>query len=135
MRRNISGINIGSSSLLLIFVVLSLVSFAVLSLSSATADRKLEQKALDHTYAYYNACNEAEEEYAVYDRKVRASYRLGLELPQPYSFTEYINDTQELHVCIEAHEPDESGNLTTITEWRIVNVNIPEIDEHLNVFE
>lgn len=39
MKKNNFSFHIGSSSLLLIFIVLSLVSFAVLSLSSSIADK------------------------------------------------------------------------------------------------
>ena len=52
--------NIGLSSILLIFVVLCLVSFSILSIVSANADKKLSLKVLNRSIAYYNACNEAE---------------------------------------------------------------------------
>ena len=42
---------IGSSSLLVIFVILCLVSFATLSIVSANADYKLSKKVLDRTSA------------------------------------------------------------------------------------
>ena len=51
----------GTSTLLLIFVSLCLLTFAVLSLLSARADRNLSQKTADRTTAYYQACNQAED--------------------------------------------------------------------------
>ncbi len=61
------GVNAGSSSILLIFVILCLISFATLSIVSANADYKLGQKILTRTTAYYDACNQAEESIAAID--------------------------------------------------------------------
>lgn len=54
-------VNIGSSSLLVIFIVLCLVTFATLSLSSAQSDYKFSQRLADRRSAYYTASNQAEE--------------------------------------------------------------------------
>lgn len=54
-------IQIGTSSLLLIFTVLCLVVFTVLSLASAQADHKLAQKNAEHVTQYYAGDGEAEE--------------------------------------------------------------------------
>lgn len=55
-----SFVNIGSSSLLIIFLVLSLVSFAVLSLVSAHSDYKLTKQLAAHKAEYYEASSDAE---------------------------------------------------------------------------
>jgi hypothetical protein len=49
------GINVGSSSVLMIFVLLSLTAFSALSLVSARADLRLTQKAADSVSRYYEA--------------------------------------------------------------------------------
>ena len=56
-----TGLGVGVSSILVIFVLLCLVTFATLSLVSARADRNLSQKAVDHTLEYYTASNQAEQ--------------------------------------------------------------------------
>ena len=56
-----TGLGVGASSILVIFVLLCLVTFATLSLVSARADQNLSQKAVDHTLEYYAASNEAEQ--------------------------------------------------------------------------
>lgn len=63
MRRenNNMGISVGSSSILAIFVVLCLTTFATLSLVSARADYKLTQKTAQATSEYYAADLKAEE--------------------------------------------------------------------------
>lgn len=53
--------NIGSVSLIMIFIILCMVIFAVLSLSESTGDYNFTRKLADHTTAYYTASNQAEE--------------------------------------------------------------------------
>ena len=64
------GMNIGSASILLVFVILCLVSFAVLSIVSANADSKLSNRVLERTTAYYDACNQAEQSLAGMDQNI-----------------------------------------------------------------
>ena len=54
------GINIGTSSILVIFVLLSLVTFACLSYLSAQSDYTLSQEAAKRTASYYDANRKAE---------------------------------------------------------------------------
>ncbi len=53
--------NIGTISLMMIFIVLCMVTFAALSLSSAVSDSRSGQKMSAHTEEYYAASNQAEE--------------------------------------------------------------------------
>ncbi len=53
-------INIGSSSLLMVFLVLCLTSFAILSLSSAQSDYSFSKKFAEHRTEYYEASSRAE---------------------------------------------------------------------------
>lgn len=52
-------ISTGTSTLVLIFVLLCLLTFSVLSLASARANMRLSQKSADRTTAYYQAENRA----------------------------------------------------------------------------
>ncbi len=54
-----SFVNIGSSSLLIVFLVLCLASFAILSLSSAKSDHSFSEELADHKTEYYNATSKA----------------------------------------------------------------------------
>ena len=47
--------NVGISLLILVFMTLALLTFSVLALENAVADKRLSQKAADHTTAYYAA--------------------------------------------------------------------------------
>ena len=51
---------VGGSSLLVIFAVLCLTVFALLTLSTAAADSRLSQDAADAVEAYYQADSQAE---------------------------------------------------------------------------
>lgn len=55
-----SFVNIGSSSLLIIFLVLCLATFAILSLSSARSDYSFSERLASHKTEYYEASAWAE---------------------------------------------------------------------------
>lgn len=55
-----AGVSIGMVSILMIFVVLCLTTFATLSFVSARADLKLSKKASDSVSEYYAADSTAE---------------------------------------------------------------------------
>ena len=71
-------LNVGTSSVLFIFVILCLVSFAILSLSSAMSDYKLSKRVVENSQAYYDACNEAEEQLASFDKTLKDLYDTGI---------------------------------------------------------
>ena len=52
--------NLGTISLIMIFIVLCMVTFAALSLSSASRDMRAGQNMRAHLEEYYNVSNEAE---------------------------------------------------------------------------
>ena len=56
-----SFVNIGSSSLLVIFLILCLATFSILSLSSAQNDHSFSKRLAEHRTAYYEAASKAEE--------------------------------------------------------------------------
>lgn len=70
-KKESSVINIGSSSLLVIFLILCLVTFATLTLSSAVSDYRFSQKLADRKTAYYEASNRAEELLSQIDEAVK----------------------------------------------------------------
>ncbi|MCI9645265.1 MAG: hypothetical protein HFH40_00355 [Lachnospiraceae bacterium] len=66
--------NIGTISLMMIFIVLCMVTFAALSLSSAVSDSRSGQKMSRHTEEYYAASNQAEEILAQMDGVFSSAY-------------------------------------------------------------
>lgn len=136
-----SPFNVGTSSVLLIFVILCLVSFAVLSLVSALSDYKLSQNVADNTTAYYEACNSIEDQLNQIDVRLKSLYDTGIsrkgyfdEVGQKMSFAYPISDIQSLTVDIVVLYPEVSGdNFYEITSWEIVTTGSLEYDDSLPV--
>lgn len=139
------GINIGTSSILVIIVILCLVCFAGLSIVSAVADYKLSNKLAERTTSYYEASNLANEKFAELDtaflklyqessgkeeymQKIKESYSDSLTFSYP------INDTQALSVSVEPVYPDaETGNFFKVTCFQVITIQEPELDNSLPV--
>ncbi len=136
MRRKVGGnLNIGTSSLLLIFIVLSLVSFAVLSLSSALNDRRMTMSHLDRTSSYYEACNQAERQLKDMDDAYIQEYKeKGAISVESNEITVPVNDTQTLDIRVMVHEPDERGSTVDVVKWKVENISVPQIDDSISLF-
>ncbi len=66
-KKNTGGMNIGTSSVLVAFVLLCLVTFAGLSFLSANSDYRLSRQTADKTTEYYKAGMEADRRLAELD--------------------------------------------------------------------
>ncbi len=127
------GANVGSASILLIFTVLSLISFATLALVNSKADYKLSSNLAKRQSDYYSACHSGQAFVAA----VNSGYETGLEnaiikesIP--------ITDNQSLDISIMSNDSDNlsnSLNKYTITQWQIVNNAGDDYDYSLPVFK
>lgn len=143
MKKNSFSFHVGSSSLLLIFIVLSLVSFSVLSLSSAVADKKMTDKMESKTTSYYEACNQAEEKIETLNLYLKKLYLSGVTKEDYFatakestSFAVVVSDYQTLEVDVKFLYPYSSdGPFYEITEWSLINTNIPDADTSLPVIK
>lgn len=99
--------NIGSVTLLMIFIIVCMVCFAALSIAAASSDYRSARKAADHTKAYYTASNESEEIFAGIAHSLKKIY---LDSPDRDSFLlnvkEYYSGSDSLTLS-----PDDSGLL------------------------
>lgn len=134
--------NIGLPSILLIFVILCLVSFGILSLVSANSDQKLSQKVLTRSSNYYKICNQAEEMLADIHKQLteaylacdsEASYLDSIQnIPVSYSFS--LSELQDLQITLSFLYPEtQNGDFYQIETWQIVTANDIEYDDHLHV--
>ena len=143
-KTNHVNLNLGTSSLLLIFVVLSLVSFAVLSLSSALSDKKHTDKTVDKNVSYYSACNEAYEKLADLDKKLIDIYKASsdeasylkaceeLDLEMTIPVTEY----QGLEVKVIPNYPlSDEDTFYSIRSWKLIHTSEPKLDFSINVMK
>ena len=119
---------VGGSSLLVIFAVLCLTIFALLSLSTAQAGSRLSDESAQAVSAYYQADCQAEE--------ILARLRSG-EVPDGvtaegnvYSYTCPISDTQALEICVRLEQEH-----YTILRWQAVSTVDWQPDDSLNLWD
>lgn len=146
-KKRFSGISfsngVGSSSLLVIFVILCLVSFATLSIVSANADYKLSNKVLDRTTAYYDASNQAEQQLAQLHQTLAAAYadslteeEYFLETGHDVSYQFPISDLQSLEVKVGIVYPKAEGDaFYQIRSWQVILTGDLEYESTLDLFE
>lgn len=151
---------IGSSSLLVVFLVLCLVTFAILSLSSAKSDYSFTERLAKHKSSYYEACSTAENVLANIDQTLEDTYRskamsqkeyleaLNLRFitsssfPGSYStisgepiisYTVPVDDRQTLFVKLKVTDPQQSPNYYEILTWQLAPSNTWESDDSLEL--
>ncbi|WP_373263498.1 short-chain dehydrogenase [Hungatella hathewayi] len=140
--------NIGSSSLILIFIVMCLVTFGMLSLTSAKSDLSLANRNADAVTEYYRADMEGEAFYRMVVGEVKTACanasgheeRLAL---LEKALGEYYRDgtavtevamerAQALHIELE---PDLDGEGSVrVAKWNVIQTEDYEIDDSMPVW-
>lgn len=137
--------NAGISWILVIFILLCLVTFGVLSMVSANSDYQMSKKTADRLTAYYEASSKAQSVLALIDAQLASSFLEGsypdsamdrlaedqelsaghsLSVTGGYtiSFSETLSDTQALNVSLEAvPSPADGEPYYKITGWQVVS--------------
>ena len=118
----------GGSSLLVIFAVLALTVFAILSISTVTADQKLADKSAASVEAYYEADCQAE--------MILAEIRSG-KLPEGvkkdgnlYSYKCLVTDSLNLEVEVLVEEEEYE-----VLRWQMVSAADWQNDDSLPVWD
>lgn len=143
----------GTSTLLLIFVSLCLLTFAVLSFLSARADQNLSRKTAERTSAYYEACNQAEDRLGEADQMLekiwqetaneKAYFQAVRETFEDMDFDEEsrmlsfsvpLTDTQVLTVTLKLRMPESGSTFYTISGWKTINTAGWTADTRQNVY-
>lgn len=120
MKKNtLFSLNVGLPTIFLVFIVICLLSFSILSYVTARADWNLCQKAVAHSDAYYSAVNQAENKLADISH--------GEGAKTTYLFP--ISDLQSLSVSLSYTK---NGNYE-ISDYKIISTEDIVYDEHLNV--
>ena len=125
-KKNSLSLNIGSSSILLIFVIICLIAFAALSLSTAIADKKLSDRISDRTLNYYKAVADIETQLNAFDRELAEKYADSADesdyfdgLNDEYEFSSIIDDrSMVVAVVVPTYPTDEDD---TLYEVKIYN--------------
>ena len=128
-----SASSVGSASILLIFTVLCLISFATLTLVNSRADYKLSSDLAERQTAYYEACHKGNAFIAAvnsgYDREGEKDIHKE-SIP--------ITDSQSLDITIMSNSSKKtfnSNNNCSIIQWQIVNHGDSDYDYTLPVAE
>ena len=117
-KRRFSPPAVGGGSLLVIFAVLCLVTFALLSLSTVSADLRLAEKSRDYLTAFYEADGEAE--------RMLAALRAG-ETPEGVTVTETPRGFRCQYQCTLppaqrlSVEAEVVGKQVKILRWQVVS--------------
>lgn len=118
---------VGISSLLVIFAVLCLTVFALLSVSTVQAQLRLAENTRRAITGYYSADCEAE--------RILACLRSG-QRPENveqngdiFTYTCPISDTQALAVCVKC-----SGAEYTVLRWQTISVSQWDAEDKLPVW-
>lgn len=144
------GIQIGISSLLLIFTVVCIVIFCTLSFSSAKADHALAEKALKAAKAYYEADAQGEKikkevNEAILSLSDRSQEDFKRKMKVKFGEKYNGNDNVLIFVINTAYDqslniklrPVNVAEITSgkqnfkVEEWRIVNNESYEIDTNM----
>lgn len=141
-KKHFVGLNVGSSSILLIFIVLCLVSLAVLSLTSSSADLRLSQKVADRESAYYSACNQAERQLAELDRQFKEQSQGKNEIQfyesfdESYTYIYSITEIQSLVVTVKPeYQTSNDRKNYSILGWQTVITSELDYDNTLHVYQ
>lgn len=136
---------IGASSILMIFVVLCLTTFAALSFATANADRKISEKNAESVKSYYQACSriqlklqkidsaladaQAKSESGSYFDKIVSELApdSSLSVSQPggemqISFSEHVDAGRKISVIVSVN-PSKSTPRYRLTEQRLVETS------------
>lgn len=130
-KKGIPVMNVGISLLILIFMTLALLTFSVLSLENAVADRRLSQKAADHTTAYYDAANRIQEQIA--DRMQEAQEQ-NLAAGIQFSSQEEVSDGQILVASVVVTGDGEERDFDVV-QWQLQSSEDWEADRSLDVYQ
>ena len=142
-------VSIGTSSLILIFIILSLTVFGLLSLSSAGSDWKLAQKNAEAVKGYYEADSQGVEFVAMIDEALARCSQAAdeeeyLRLVKEELGSFYQEETriaqtdvemlygQMLHIELEINREEEAGY--RILCWNIYHSVDYEIDQSIPVW-
>lgn len=159
MNRKKGFLGAGLSTVLLVFVMLCLIVFAVLSLATARADLQMSRKMADRTQLYYKAQSRAYEKVKSIDGILVKQYNKEKDhflenvwgalqaenLTVTYaedqqgivcSFQETIDDTQQIEAELTIAAPQQEGEACyQITGWQVQQKNEWKADMILPVMQ
>lgn len=115
-------VNMGTALLLVIFLVLTMVTFAVLSLSSAKQDYDASVKMAEHQKQYYKACQKASEEFSILDQQFeQEAHDVKITPSDSVAFFVPVSSDQSLAVTLKITDPSTSKHYCEIVSWKLIS--------------
>lgn len=112
-------IHMGTSFMLVIFVIFCMVIFSMLSLSTSQKDYNFTVKNAIRNQKYYEANARAEEQLSKIDSELRQLADSSQDIPEQIEFSVPINDSEALLVVLKT-QPQEVPRYT-ITTWKQIS--------------
>ncbi|MGL4791886.1 MAG: hypothetical protein ACRCW1_10790 [Anaerotignaceae bacterium] len=128
--RKSQGMNVGSASLVMVFAVMCLTIFSVLSLITANNELKIAKRFATSIENYYNADYEA----VTMIEALKAELERNIDLPTvdvlvTKTYDCVIDDKQVLRVEVECYKDS-----IKIVSWKIIENGVFEFDESLEIW-
>lgn len=128
--------SIGSSSLILIFIVLCLATFSILSLGNARREDMLSEKNAAAVKAYYEADSQAEEFVAMADRALKSGDGEDQAAEQLGSYYQADTKTCRTDIPMNAGQAlkvelalDWEARTYRVLKWNVYQQEVYEIDQ------
>jgi len=118
---NSGGLGVGSASIILIFAVLCLTVFSLITFYVAENDKALVDAKAEAVVDFYEADAEAE--------KILAEIMSSDEIPDSINFLVPVSDISALYVSAER-----TGDLLHILSWKMILLEEWSRDDTLNVW-
>jgi hypothetical protein len=125
MKQKTRGVGVGTISLIMIFAVLCLTVFAMLTLSTSNAEKVLADRTSSFVKSYYEADSQATQIKADLLASYAQSGATGIE-----TYSCRINDVQDLLVKIRF-----DGGSYTVLEWKTGYSQEWELDTSIAVMD
>ncbi len=154
--------NFGFSTILLTFAMICIVTFSALAFVTANSDYKLSKRVADSSSAYYEACEQVNDEISQIDAMLSASYQAspdkasyfdtvcaalssddgyvsladdsGNSDPVTFTITKKVSDTQTLTVTLGINYPTHKYDaFYQINEWKLNTDTSFSEDDTLNL--
>lgn len=141
--------NIGIISFIIVFIILCLVTFSVLSLVSAQSNLNMTNRSIEHNQEYYQLSSQAEEKlkdiddclYQLYQQSSKENYfqqldSLKTNIPDLHISEHFIDFTilgenQKLYIQLEVLYP--GNQLYQMKSWEIQSIEEWNPDEKLEI--
>lgn len=113
---------VGGCSLMVIFAVLAMCVFAILSVTTAQAEARMSEAAAQSVADYYAADLRAEKQFA--------SLRETKTEPGNYDFTDNISETRQLLVTVHF-----DGNVWEVLRWQTIDREKLQFQQTLSLWD